>query len=119
MGYKLKKSHDFGSEAAFRRAAEEYFSSLVTDEGFSSPPSLSALKVSLGLTERYWEECEKRYPETVSLIRNVIESYLEDELIKRKTGVTGIMFSLQSNFGWKEKRDAKTAEDMEVTIKVV
>lgn len=55
----------------------------------------------------------------MSLIRNVIESYLEDELIKRKTGVTGIMFSLQSNFGWKEKRDAKTAEDMEVTIKVV
>ena len=107
MGYKLKRSHGFGSETAFRRAAEEYFSSVSTEEGFSSPPTLSALKVSLGLTERDWEECEKRYPETVSLVRNVIESYLEDELIKRKTGVTGIMFSLQSNFGWKENATPK------------
>lgn len=119
MGFRLKKSRGFGSEKAFRSAAEAYFASIVTEEGFKSPPSLSSLKVSLGLTEGDWEQCEKLYPETTSLIKNVIEAYLEGELIKRKTGVTGIVFSLQSNFGWKEKREAKTAEDMEVTIKVV
>lgn len=123
-GIKLKGSPGFKSEKAFREALEEYFSSAALKEGGEEPalrfaPSLSALRVFLGLTREEWSECEKRFPKTASLAKNVIEAYLEDELVRRKTGVTGVMFSLQSNFGWKEKRDVKAPEDMEVTIKVI
>ena len=122
---KLKSSPGFKSERAFREALEKYFSSVAEQreggEGtvFRTAPSLPGLRVALGLTGEEWAECERRFPKTAALAKNVIEAYLEDELIKRKTGVTGIMFSLQSNFGWKEKRDPKAPEDMEVTIRVV
>lgn len=122
MGEKvLSGAAKFKTEKQFVNAANGYFGSISSSDGakgFEKAPTISGLAVYLGLSLEEWETLKKRYPKATGRAMAVIEAYLEEELVARKTGVTGIMFSLQSNFGWKEKKTEQN-EGMEVTIEIV
>ncbi len=83
------------------------------------PPSVTGLCLYLGIDRSTWNNYEEIYPEATKSAMIVFESYLEEELIKRKNGVTGIIFNLQNNYGWKEKRDNAQSDCLDVVIKVV
>lgn len=128
---KLSGNAKYSTEKKFLKAAEEYFESIssleaVGEKGgrdftvrrFYAVPSIAGLTVYLGISKEEWCLLEKLYPKAAGRIRAILEAYLEEELIARKTGVTGIMFDLQANYGWKEKRNEQ-AEAMEVTVEIV
>lgn len=112
----------FKSERAFKSAVDGYFDALKKraepDEPFSFP-SLGGLLVHLKITKTDWEELSELYPKTAARAKTVLEAYLEQELIRRKSGVSGIIFNLQSVYGWRDRKDGLTPEPMEVVVKVV
>lgn len=79
------------------------------------PPSISAMCLFLGIDRSTWQNyCDKElYPEffrTTMRTRARIECYLEEQLITRQKSVQGIIFNLQNNYGWKEKRELELGE---------
>lgn len=91
----------------------------VSERRFFVTPSLSGLCAYLGVPKSEWDSLKKRFPNASKTAETVLEAYLEEELINRKTGVTGIMFNLQNNFGWKDKKECRQDDSLSVTVKVV
>ncbi len=78
------------------------------------PPSVSGLCLSLGIGKSEWREyldAEKHplHAKEAELAAERIEAYLEGELVTRGTGVQGLIFNLQNNYGYRRGGDAKTA----------
>ena len=91
----------------------------ISERTFFITPSLSGLCAYLGIAKSEWESIKSRFPNAAKAAETVIEAYLEEELINRKTGVTGIIFNLQNNFGWKDKKECRQEDSLSVTVKVV
>lgn len=116
------QSRAFSDEQEFKAAVGEYFEKTKIREGEDVPfsfPTLGGLLVHLGVTKDGFNALASKYPETAAYAMTVLEAYLEQELVRRKSGVTGIIFNLQSNFGWSDKYKPRTSEPLEVTVKVV
>lgn len=116
------QSRAFSDEQEFKAAVGEYFDKMQSREGedeLFSFPTLGGLLVHLGVTKEGFNALSVKYPETAAYAMTVLEAYLEQELVRRKSGVTGIIFNLQSNFGWSDKYKSRTSEPVEVTVKVV
>ncbi len=78
------------------------------------PPSVSGLCLSLGIGRSEWREyldAEKHplHAKEAELAAERIEAYLEGELVTRGTGVQGLIFNLQNNYGYRRGGDTKTA----------
>ena len=109
--------------AAFSRAVDKYFNSISYDvtekydngeeilnrEGnrietvqFAVPPTLSGLCRELCISRDTFASyaADDEYSDTCSYAREVVEAYLECELLTRTKGIEGIKFNLQNNFGW-------------------
>lgn len=71
------------------------------------PPSIGGLCLFLGISKQTWSEyCGiEEFIEPTTRARARVEAYLEEQLTTREKNVQGIVFNLQHNYGWKEKRD--------------
>jgi DNA-binding XRE family transcriptional regulator len=69
-------------------------------------PSVLGLCAHIGITRETLLQYEKdeKYSDTIKMAKSRIEQYLEEQLF-RKDQVTGIIFNLKNNFGWKDKTE--------------
>lgn len=79
------------------------------------PPSAGALCLFLGLTRKTWADyCDgeknPQFLNSTTRARARMESYLEQELISRPKSVQGVIFNLQNNYGWKDKKEVEFGE---------
>lgn len=82
---------------------------------YTSPPTVTGLCLALGISRGTWEnyadsETYPGYADVVTAARLRLEAYLEEELLSREKGVQGIIFNLQNNYGWREKREVELGE---------
>lgn len=146
----MAREKKYKSKALFRKAVDKYFDSIsrlevvrVFDEEsgewrtaqnalgvrvhhlrYFVPPSLSALCLELGISRQtfanYAADVDGGYSAVCEYARLRIQAYLEEELKVRTKGLSGVIFDLQANFGWKEKRevalDSETRRDMKESL---
>lgn len=80
---------------------------------FVVPPTVGGLCEALGIHRSTWADyCDRdKHPElaeTTAWAREVIQHYLESELLGRDgRNLKGVIFSLQNNFGYSEKREVE------------
>ncbi|KPU43022.1 hypothetical protein OXPF_34540 [Oxobacter pfennigii] len=85
-------------------------------------PSILGMCAHMGIDRatllRY--EQEQEYCNTIKKAKEKIEKYLEEKLYRHEQ-VTGIIFNLKNNFGWKDKTEVEQniSGDINVNIKVV
>lgn len=83
-------------------------------EEYIVPPTVGGLCLFLGIHRSTWAEyCDSQlYPEfsdTTRRARGRMRAYLEQQLLVRKD-VKGIIFDLQNNYGYSEKRQVELGE---------
>lgn len=96
----------------------------IKDVQYIVPPSLSAMCLKLGISRQtfshYAADTAGGYAAVCEYARLRVQAYLEEQLKSRTKGLSGIIFDLQANFGWKEKRevaiDEETRRDMKQTL---
>lgn len=71
------------------------------------PPCVSGLCLYLGIDRSTWSNYahDPEYREACALARGRIEAYLEEQLLTRRKGIQGVIFSLQNNYGWRQRQD--------------
>ena len=74
-------------------------------EEYIVPPTVGALCQHLGIHRSTWADyCnEEKFSDTTTYARGRMRAYLEQQLLTRKD-VKGIIFDLQNNHGYTEKR---------------
>ena len=82
---------------------------------YTSPPTVTGLCLALGISRDTWENYfdEDMYPGYADIVRRAklrMEAYLEEELLTREKNVQGLIFNLQNNYGWREKREVELGE---------
>lgn len=79
---------------------------------FITPPSITGLCLQLGITRRTWSNYgrDDKLGRIVERARARIELYLEEQLMTRTKGVTGVIFNLQANFGWRQRQEVELGE---------
>ena len=45
-----------------------------------------------------------------------MEAYLEEQLLTREKNVQGLIFNLQNNYGWREKREVELGGETRRTV---
>ncbi len=93
---------------------------LVTE--YIVPPSVAGLSEYLGIHRSTWAEyCDPvEYPEfsdTTTRARGRMRAWREEQLVTRKD-VKGIIFDLQNNYGYSEKRQVELGERASKTLAV-
>lgn len=85
---------------------------------FIEHPSVLELARYLGTTRKTLIEYENNpeYSNTIKRAKERIESYLENQLYRRDQ-VTGIIFNLKNNFGWKDKQEIEQTGEQSINIK--
>lgn len=92
----------FETPEQMQEGIDAYFDALPTD----SKPTISGLCYSLGFVDRgALAEYEKKpeFSRTVKGARIRVEQALEEHLYGGQ--VTGVIFNLKNNFGWKDKTE--------------
>lgn len=79
------------------------------------PPSVSALCLFLGIDRSTWENyCDSslhpEFEDVTSFAKMKMEEYLERELNTREKNVQGIIFNLQNNYGWRDKKELELGD---------
>jgi len=71
------------------------------------PPSVSGLCLDLNISRKTWAKycAEDGYKDVCDQAKLRIEAYLTEQLNERKKNLAGIIFNLQNNYGWREKKD--------------
>lgn len=76
-----------------------------------------ALKISKDTWENYRDPAQSGiYPgfsEVCAAAELRIEAYLAEQVTERRGNVNGIMFNLQNNYGWREKKDITVHDSVE------
>lgn len=73
---------------------------------FLVPPTVGGLCDFLGISRQTWASyCEtEEFLDTTTRVRGRLRAYLEQELLTRKD-VKGVIFDLQNNYGYSDKRE--------------
>ena len=83
---------------------------VVRELEFVVPPTVGGLCASLGISRDTWASyCDRernpQFGETTTWAREVLQGYLEGQLLSRSgKDLKGVIFSLQNNYGMSEKR---------------
>lgn len=130
------------SKKSLEQAVEGYFSSIsrtvdVRDEDggtvfndagdpirvveYVRPPSVGGLCLYLGIDRSTWQNYADRtlHPELAEITayaRMRMETYLEEQLLTREKNVQGLIFNLQNNYGWREKREVELGGETRRTV---
>lgn len=83
---------------------------------FAVPPQITSLCLFLGIDRSTWQNyCDKeKNPDLAPICENVrlrIEAFLEEELTVRTKGIGGIIFNLQNNYGWRDKKEIEIGKE--------
>lgn len=117
----LEKAVDgyFASISRKVRALDEDGEAVYNDAGDSiwvteyvRPPTVGGLCLYLGIDRSTWQNYADRklHPELAEITayaRVRMEAYLEEQLLTREKNVQGLIFNLQNNYGWREKREVE------------
>lgn len=107
------------TKKSLQEAVDGYFSSISRDGGgeawaaeYKKPPTVSGLCLYLGIDRSTWQNYSDRslhpeFAEITAMARVRMEAYLEEQLLTREKNVQGLIFNLQNNYGWREKRDVE------------
>ncbi len=96
----------------FRKKCDEYFKRCTHKAtGEPLPPekcrpyTLSGLCVHLGITRDTFARYAKqdKFSDTIKAVRLRVENYAEECLFDKNQNVTGVIFNLKNNFGWRDK----------------
>lgn len=128
---------------ALHDAIEHYFASIsytvpmhskdtgdiiTNDEGcpimqrmFAIPPTVCGMCLSLGIDRSTWQnycnnELHPEFIEVTGKAKAVLESWLEQELLSRQGNVRGLVFALQNNCGWREKKEVDLGAETRNTL---
>lgn len=83
---------------------------------FVIPPSITGLCLYLGIDRSTFQNYLERdrhldlYP-IATQAKARIEEYLERQLLTRDKGLQGIIFNLQNNYGWKDKKEIELGSE--------
>lgn len=100
----------YDSPEAMQEVIDEYFTVHLQSTEPPKPPTVSGLCYYLGFDDRgALAEYEKRpeFSRTIKRVRARIEEYLETAL--HGNNVTGVIFNLKNNFGWKDKSEKEVS----------
>ena len=84
---------------------------------YFSPPDVLSLCLFLGIDERTWENysSEEKHPEFHDITVRTkmrMEAYLREVLVTREKGsLQGVIFNLQNNYGWREKKEVELGKE--------
>lgn len=109
-GRRDSAGHKIFEEVAVMNALNQQ----ATVEEFIVPPTVGSLCMALGIHRSTWVEyCDPdEHPEFKDITTNARErlrAYLEQQLLTRKD-VKGVIFDLQNNHGYSEKRQVELGE---------
>lgn len=62
------------------------------------------------------DDDNKRLRKSIKKAKLRVEEYSANQLFKDKGQVTGIIFNLKNNFGWKDTQEIKTTNDSNVNL---
>lgn len=87
------------------------------------PYTISGLALALGMSTealRHYGERDE-FVATIKGAKLKCENYLEEALVTRPSGHTGLIFSLKNNYGWKDKteQDVNLSADERIKRKVL
>ena len=107
----------FASISRTKQAQEPDGTAVLSDAGepiflteYITPPGIAALCLALGIDRTTWHNyaAQDGKKETCEWARQKIEAYLEWELVTRRKGsLRGVTFSLEHNYGWRERLDVR------------
>lgn len=108
-------------------AVEGYFSSISRDEReaweaeYKRPPTVSGLCLYLGIDRSTWQnyadpKLHPEFREITAYAKMRMEAYLEEQLLTREKNVQGLIFNLQNNYGWREKRELELGGETRRTV---
>ena len=85
------------------------------------PPTVSGLCLYLGIDRSTWQNYADRalHPELQEITAYAklrLETYLEEQLLTREKNVQGLIFNLQNNYGWREKREVELGGETRQTM---
>lgn len=89
---------------------------LIVEEVEDIVPAISGLAYTLDMTTEAFRNYEQKdeFLATVKRAKQRVEMSLEQRLAG--TAVTGSIFSLKNNFGWKDKTEQEVKTDMSVIV---
>lgn len=97
------KPPKYRSAAQMEEAMERYFASIG-----DAPPTVAGMTYFLGFADRssleYYKREKPAFRQVIRRARLRIEASLEQQLM-RGSSVTGIIFNLKNNFGWKDAQE--------------
>lgn len=102
---------DEDGEAVYNDVGESIW---VTE--YISPPTVSGLCLYLGIDRSTWQnyadrELHPEFQEITAYAKMRMEAYLEEQLLTREKNVQGLIFNLQNNYGWREKREVELGSE--------
>ncbi len=133
---KIGAPRKYKTAKALGRAIEKYFRSIscvvpvigadgmpmVNRDGeavekvtYMIPPSVVSMCLYLGIDKRTWANyCDvKKHPEFAEVTSRAMmrhEAYLVEQSIVREKSVSGILFNLQNNYGYRQKAEVELGE---------
>ena len=102
--------NEISSHDALPRRVKSASGSIMHHREYLIPPSISSLCLHIGISRQTFSEYSECYSEVVADARLKIECYLEEQLLTRRKGVQGIIFNLQNNYGWREKKEVELGD---------
>ena len=88
---------------------------MMTQKEYFIPPTVSGLCEFLGIHRATWNrycdpDLHPEFCDTTTRARGRMRAYLEEQLLTRKD-VRGIIFDLQNNYGYTEKREIELGQE--------
>lgn len=118
----------FSSISRTVTARDEQGELMYNDAGFEikitqyiRPPSVGGLCLHLGIDRSTWQNYADTslHPDLAGVVaqaRMRMEAYLEEQLLTREKNVQGLIFNLQNNYGWREKREVELGGETRQTV---
>lgn len=97
----------------FQKKTDEYFK--MCDEK-EKPYTITGLCLYLDICRDTLIEYEKReeFIDTIKRAKNKVENYVEENSLLGKLNPTVSIFNLKNNFGWKDKQEIETNQNIKV-----
>lgn len=107
----------FKTPEAMQKVIDAYFDSCwdIDEDGKrkqTRPYTITGLALALGMSRRALLDYEKKdeFLPTIKRAKLIVENWVEEQLY-RKTQVTGAIFNLKNNYGWKDKNETDITSD--------
>lgn len=116
------------TKKGLEKAVEGYFASISKDADgeawaaeYKRPPTVGGLCLYLGIDRSTWQNyadgrLHPELQEITAYARMRMEAYLEEQLLTREKNVQGLIFNLQNNYGWREKREVELGGETRRTV---